>query len=95
MTCDSAVKDRQVHKVSNVLDQQLTRPEGELQEEEEWEEEEVADGKVTFLDAEQGLEMARKYIWLFDIAAIIIIRYEVLTALHMQWRLVRKDVIGD
>jgi hypothetical protein len=56
-----------------VLDQQLTRPEEEMQE--EGEEEEVAEDKVTFLDAGKGLEVARKYMCRFDPVDNIIIRW--------------------
>ena len=46
-TCDSAVQVFGVHTVDWVLDQQLTRPQEELEQEEE----EVAEDNVTFLDA--------------------------------------------
>jgi hypothetical protein len=44
-----------------MLDQNLTRPKEELEEEEE-----VAEYKVTFLDALKGWEAARKFICQFD-----------------------------
>jgi hypothetical protein len=49
-----------------VLDQHLTRPE------EEPEEEEVVEHKTTFLDTLKGLEAARKYLRQFDMNNITI-----------------------
>jgi hypothetical protein len=51
-----------------VLDQHLTRPEEEPEEEKE-----VVQPKVTFLDALKGLEAARKYIHRFDTKRSIIL----------------------
>jgi hypothetical protein len=58
-TSDSAPEVCEVQSVDQVLDQQLTRPEEEM-------EEEVAEDKTTFLDALKGLETARKYMCQFD-----------------------------
>jgi hypothetical protein len=46
---------RKVQSVDQLLDQQLTRPEKEP-------EEKVAEDKITFLNALQGLGAARKYV---------------------------------
>jgi hypothetical protein len=56
-TCDSALEVCGFQTVNQVLDQHLTRPE---------EEEEEEDHKATFLDVLKGLEAARKYLCQFD-----------------------------
>jgi hypothetical protein len=56
-TCDSAVDVCGIQNVDQVLDQHLTRPEEESEEQEE-----VAECKAEFLDALKGLEAARKNI---------------------------------
>jgi ABC-type transport system involved in cytochrome bd biosynthesis fused ATPase/permease subunit len=55
-TCGSAFKIYEIQSISQVIDQQLTRPE----------EEEVSELKRTFLDALKGLEAVRKYTCQFD-----------------------------
>lgn len=62
MTCDSALEVCGAHSVHQVLDQRLTRPE----EESDKEEAEVAEGKVTFLDALKALEVARQCMFQLD-----------------------------
>lgn len=57
MTCDSAVDVCVESTVDQVLDRQVTGTEEEPEEEED----EVAEDKVTFLDAPKGLEVVRKY----------------------------------
>jgi hypothetical protein len=58
---DSAIKVYGLQSVNQVLDQHLTKPEEETDEEEE-----VAEYKVTFLDAPKGLEAVTKNICQFD-----------------------------
>jgi hypothetical protein len=67
-TCDSALEVCGVQNVDQVLDQHLTRPEEEPEEEEK-----VAEHKATILDALHGLETARNYISQFDTKHIIFI----------------------
>jgi hypothetical protein len=55
MICDSVLKICGVQSIQQVLNQQLTRPEEEL-------EEEIVEDKTTFLDALKGLEAVRKYL---------------------------------
>jgi hypothetical protein len=64
MTCDSALEVCGAHSVHQVLDQRLTRPE-EVSDEEE-KKEEVAEEKVTLLDALKALEVARQCIFQLD-----------------------------
>jgi hypothetical protein len=59
---DSAVKIYGLRSVNQVLEQHLTKPGEETDEEEE-----VAEHKATFLDTPKGLEAATKYICQFDI----------------------------
>jgi hypothetical protein len=61
MTCDNALEVCGIQSVNQVLNQQLTRPEEELEEEEE-----IAEHKPTFLNAFKRLEASRKYLWQFD-----------------------------
>jgi hypothetical protein len=56
-TCDSALKVCGIQSVDQVLDQHLTRPEGE---------EEVAEHKAAFMVVLKGLEAAEKYMCQFD-----------------------------
>lgn len=51
-----------VHAVDQVLDQQLTRPEDDMEEEKD----DVRD-KVTFLNSLEGLEGARKFMCQFGV----------------------------
>jgi hypothetical protein len=63
-TRDNVLEVCRDHGVGVVSDKQLNRPE---------EEEEVAEGRVTFLDELKGLEMARNYMCHFDVEGSIII----------------------
>jgi hypothetical protein len=56
-THDSALEVCRIQRIDHVLDQHLSRPE---------EAEEVAEHKVTFLDAQKELEAARNYMCHFD-----------------------------
>ena len=58
----STVKVCVVHAVDQVLDQQLTRPEDDMEEEKD----DVRD-KVTFLNSLEGLEGARKFMCQFGV----------------------------
>jgi hypothetical protein len=69
-TCDSALEVYRVQRVNQVLDEDLTRLEEELEAEEEVE---VAECKATFMDPLKGLEAARKYIHQFDTKNSIIV----------------------
>jgi hypothetical protein len=68
--CDSAPEVCEVQRVDQVLDLHFTRPQEEPEEEEE-----VAEHKATFLDAEKGLEAAREHICQFDIENNIIVMF--------------------
>lgn len=81
-TCDSAVQVFGVHTVDQVLDQQLTGPEEELEQKEE----EVAEDNVTFLDALKGLEVVRTYMCQFDIEDSIIVLCNKLENEVCRWR---------
>jgi hypothetical protein len=70
-----------------VLDQQLTRPEEELEQEEE----EVAEDNVTFLDALKGLEVVRMYICQFDVEDSIIVLFSKLEIEVYRWRAKKKN----
>jgi hypothetical protein len=52
-----------VHAVDQVLDQQLTRPEDDMEEEKD----DVTEDKAMFLDSLEGLEGARKFMCQFGI----------------------------
>jgi len=64
-----------------VLDQQLTRPEEELEQEEEG----VAEDNVTFLDALKGLEVVRMYICQFDSEDSIVLCSKLENEVH-RWK---------
>jgi len=61
--CESDVEVCRVQSGHQVLDQKLTRPEEESEQEEEAE---VAGYTVTFLDALKAPEVARQYMFQFD-----------------------------
>ena len=63
--------------VNQVLDQQLTRPEEEVEYEEE-----MAEDAVTFFYGLKGLKLARKYMWRIGIDSIIAMCYKLENELY-------------